>query len=40
MDNCKAGVQFVNYKYDYRQNWMTQSLLPMNQNYDKFWERN
>ena len=24
-DACKAGVQFVNHEYNYRQNWMTQS---------------
>ena len=24
--DCTAGVQFVYHKYDYRLNWMTQSL--------------
>ena len=24
-DGRKAGVQFVNHEYDYRQNWTTQS---------------
>ena len=24
LDDCEAGVQFVNYEYDYRRNWTTQ----------------
>ena len=23
-DKCEAGVCYLNHKYDYRQNWMTQ----------------
>lgn len=26
MDDHEAGVQIVNHKYNYRQNWMTQSV--------------
>ena len=25
LDDHKAGVQFVNYEYDYRHNWKTKS---------------
>ena len=25
LDDCEAGVQFVNHEYDYRQNWTTLS---------------
>ena len=26
-DDCAAGVRFIYHKYDYRQNWTTQSLI-------------
>ena len=34
-DDREAGVSFVNYEYDYRQNWTTRSPVTNNQNYDK-----
>ena len=46
--DCTAGVQFVYHKYDYRLNWMTQSLNQLiNDKYNfqkkkriaKFWEK-
>lgn len=38
-DDHEAEVWFVGHKYNYRQNWTTQS--PGNyQKYDKSWERN
>ena len=39
-DDREAGVWYVNYEYDYRQNWTTRSPVTNNQNYDKIWERN
>ena len=32
MDDHEEGVQFVNHNYDYRQNWITEVLLPINHN--------
>ena len=32
MDDHEVGVQFVNHNYDYRQNWITEVLLPINHN--------
>ena len=34
-DYCTMGVQFVNHKYDYRQNWVTQSPVT---NQSKLWQ--
>ena len=35
MDDYKAGVQFVNHEYDYRQNYMTWSPVT---NLSKLWQ--
>ena len=38
-DEGRAGVRFVNHEYDYRLNWTTRGLLPINHKNYNFREK-